>query len=515
MRIDPWWLLMLPLLGGCTLGPDFTPPHASSPASWFAAADKPEPATVHSIATETPIDPSWWRLFGDPVLTGFVERIAASNLDVRVAAERIAESRAQLRVTGADQYPTVDSSASYTRERQSANGVIGLVSGSGSDPATQTNGLGGRQGGATTGGAALPAFDLFQYGFDTSWELDLWGRVRRNVENAAAQTQAEVETRRDTLVSAMAEVAKDYLQYRGTQENLRITRDTLASYRANEALTEERARSGLATDLDVETAKSEVASAAASIAQLEQQAAQQINAIGLLLGEYPRALSDQLAARQSIPAPPPRLPVGVPSELLRRRPDIREAEANLHAATASIGVAKADFFPKVTLSGSFAIQALQFKDLGSWDSRSFSLGPSVSLPIFEGGKLTGTLQLREAQQREAAASYQKTVLSAFRDVDDSLTSFAAEQRRRDQLAEEVRASRHALSLAQDLYKRGLTDYLQVLTTERTLLSSQQSLADSTTTIATDLVALYKALGGGWDAPGMEVASVASAAVTAR
>jgi NodT family efflux transporter outer membrane factor (OMF) lipoprotein len=220
-------------------------------------------------------------------------------------------------------------------------------------------------------------------------------------------------------------------------------------------------------------------------------------------------LTARLTAQSAAPMVPPRVPVGLPSELAHRRPDIREAEAQLHAATASIGAAKADFFPKVTLSGSVAIQATQFTNLGSWGARSYSAGPSLSLPLFEGGQLRATLALREAQQQEAAINYRKTVLSAFRDVDDAMTGYATEQSRRDRLDESVRASRRALEIADKRYNRGISNYLDVLTAQKTLLTNEEQLADSTATVTTNLVALYKALGGGWDVLETQSGSVAA------
>ena len=199
-----------------------------------------------------------------------------------------------------------------------------------------------------------------------------------------------------------------------------------------------------------------------------------------------------------MPPVPPVVPIGLPSELAQRRPDIRQAEANLHAATAEIGAAEADFFPKITLSGSIGIQALKFKDLGNWGSRMYSGGPSITLPIFEGGRLKYTLELRKAEQQEAAVTYQQTVLQAFHDVDNALTAYTAEQRRRDSLAVASDKASRALSIARQQYTQGLSTFLDVLTAQRTLFTAQQQYADSTTTVSTNLVQLYKALGGGWE-----------------
>lgn len=510
-------VLVLAGLAGCTVGPDFEAPSPWSPASWFRGAPG-RPASLASLPVAEPVDPEWWGVFGDPVLTGLMRRVAASNLDVRVASIRLAEARAQRGIAAADAFPRVNGNASYTRERLSERGVIGVLGGQGGggqggggqggSTATSSNGLGGTSGSPPTssasGGRKLPPFDLFQGGFDASWELDLWGRVRRAVESADAQVDASAEARRQTLVTSLAELARGYVQLRGTQEGLRIARRNLGSAQESARLSEERARGGLATDLDVANARSQVEATAATIPQLEQQEQQGVNAVALLLGAPPGALAAELAAGAAIPTVPPRVPVGLPSELTRRRPDIRQAEAQLHAATADIGQAEADFFPKITLSGSFALQSVQFKDLGNWASRTYGLGPSLTIPIFEGGRLRRTLELRRAQQQEAATNYQRVVLSAFHDVDNALIAYRSEQQRRDRLAAQVQQARRALGLSQQRFRQGVSDFLEVLNAQRTVLQAEQQLADSTTIVATDLVALYKALGGGWE-PGSAAA----------
>jgi NodT family efflux transporter outer membrane factor (OMF) lipoprotein len=493
------------LLGACTVGPDYQAPSPWSPASWFAS--RKQPATLASLPVNEPVDPDWWTIFHDPILTGLMHRVAASNLDVRTAEIRLAESRAQGRITGADQLPNLNGNASYTREYLSPRGVIGLLgsggssgsNGAGTSTQTSSNGLGGTQGGvpSSAAGSRIPSFNLFQAGFDSTWELDLWGRVRREVESANANIEASGEARRQTLVTSLAELARDYVQLRGIQETLRITQENLKSAQESARLSDERFRGGLATDLDVANARAQVESTAAGIPQLEQQQEQMVNAISFLLGEPPGALSTELLPPQPVPPVPPSVPIGLPSDLLQRRPDIRQAEAQLHAATADIGEAKAEFFPKISLSGSFALQAIKFKDLGNFGSRTFGLGPSVTIPIFEGGKLKGQLELREAAQKEAAINYQKSVLQAFHDVDNALIAYRAEQQRNDRLTAQAKQAELALGLAQQRFREGLSDFLEVLTAQRTLLSAQQQLADSTTTISTNLVALYKALGGGW------------------
>ena len=502
--VFPKSLLLALLLSACTAGPDYQSPSLFTPSTWFRSGGASTPAARQaSLPVPEPVDPEWWDSFHDPVLTSLMRRVAGANLGVRTASIRLAEARAQRGIAGAAEFPQVNGNASYTRERISSRGVVGVLgsggggSAGGGSTATTSNGLGGRQGGFPSGSAA-PPFDLFQTGFDATWELDLWGRVRRTVESADANVDASAENRRNMLVTALSELARDYLQLRGIQETRRITQRNLVTARDSVHLTMERQKGGLGTDLEVAQAQQQLEATAASLPQLEQQEAQIQNAIALLLGAPPGALQAELAPQRPIPAVPPTVPIGLPSQLVQRRPDIREADAQLHAATADIGQATADFFPRITLSGSFALQAVQFKDLGNWASRTYGLGPSIQIPIFEGGRLRRTLDLRKAQQQEAAIQYQRVVLGAFHDVDNSLIAYHTEQRRRDRLRAAADQARRALGLAQRQYTAGVSTFLDVLTAQRTVLAAEQQLSDSTATIGTNLVALYKALGGGWE-----------------
>ena len=483
------------LLGGCAVGPNFESPSALSPLSWFRSTRTERANGKLSMPVAEPIDVAWWRVLRDPQLTALMRRVAGANLDVRTAEIRLAEARAQRGVTRAGAFPTLNGNASYTRERPSQQGVVSIL-GAGGSAATQSNGLGGRQGGFQNS-TGLGAFDLFQGGFDASWELDLWGRVRRQIESADAQVDASLEARRQTLLTSLAELARNYVQLRGYQESERIVRSNLATADQAVHLTTERARGGLATDLDVANARAQAEATRANLPQLEAQEQQAINAISLLLGEPPGALAAELNARKRVPPAPPRVPIGLPSELARRRPDIRQAEAQLHAATADIGVAQADFYPRVTLSGSFALQATQFRNVFGWDARTYGLGPSLTIPIFEGGRLRRTLQLRRAQQKEAAVNYQKVVLRAFHEVDNALIAYRTDQLRRSRLAAQAAESRRALGLATERFRNGLSNYLEALTAQRTVLQVEQDLTMATTAVSTDLIALYKALGGGW------------------
>jgi NodT family efflux transporter outer membrane factor (OMF) lipoprotein len=513
-------LTLAALLAGCTVGPNFEKPKPWwSPASWTTGG-KPRTKQALSEPVAEPVDPNWWTLFHDDELTGLEKRVAAENLDVRVVVVRLAESRASLGVARADSLPTFDGNTSYTRQQLSKKGALSLLSGGGPStassqtsgsgagglantpqsgtPGTASNALGSTSGAAENTGLFAP-FDLYQYGFDASWELDLWGRIRRNVESSAASVTVAAEAQRDALLSALAEVARDYIQLRGVQQNLDITNRNLKTAQQSLKLTQDRAAGGLTTDLDVANAAAEVASIASQLPTLQAREQQDIEAIALLLGQPPHSLQTERSTPHPIPPVPPTVPVGLPSDLARRRPDIRRAEAQLHSATADVGVAVANFYPRITLSGSVAIQATQFKDLGSWaQADTWSFGPSLSIPIFEGGRLRRVLELRKAQQQEAAITYQRTVLGALHDVDTALTNYQAEQVRRASLEQAVAQNRRAVQLAQDRYTQGVADFLSVLDAERSLLAAEQQYTDSTTAVSTDLVQIYKSLGGGWE-----------------
>jgi NodT family efflux transporter outer membrane factor (OMF) lipoprotein len=481
-------------LTGCTVGPDFKRPGWASPSSWFAGP-KEAVKPPHSIPVAEPVDADWWTLFHDPVLTGLERRVAAENLDIKLAAIRFTESRAQLGFAKSAQFPTLGGNASYTREKASNNGLFALI-----PSATGASAASGAPG-TSTGGVSstnLAPFDIWQGGFDASWEVDLWGGVRRSVESAAATSEAADEAKRAALLSSLAEVARDYIDLRGAQAQLDIARENVRTARQSLSLTQQRAAGGVTTDLDVANASAQLRTTLAQIPTLQQQEAQLINALSLLLGQPPNALRTELATERPIPPVPPRVPVGLPSELARRRPDVRMAEAQLHAATADVGVAQASFYPSLTLTGSFGLQALQLKHAFDLNSNQYALGPGLTIPIFQGGQLRSTLQLRKAQQQEAAVTFQKTVLQAWHDVDNALTAYQAEQARRDELIQAVAENRRALDLAQSRYQQGVADFLTVLVAESSLLAAQQQLASSTTTVSSNLVALYKALGGGWE-----------------
>jgi NodT family efflux transporter outer membrane factor (OMF) lipoprotein len=483
------------VMTGCMVGPDFERPQTNTPDVF----NRTQSALASSKAIESEFSPQWWTLFKDPTLDSLEQELTDANLDVAAASARLRQSRAQQRIVGAEEYPTVTGAASYYRERGSPNGILSLLG------VTPTGGQVQSAAGDTPLGVAplpgskgSPAFDLYQFGFDASWELDFWGRVRRGVEAATAMTDASYEDRNAVLLSARAELARDYVELRDTQSLLDIARQNLRIARDTEKLTETRAHEGVVTNLDVANAAAQAESIESLIPILESRNETTINAIGVLLAKEPGALRQMLSEPRDVPTLPERVPIGVPSEVVQRRPDIRKAEAQLHAATAAIGMAKADFYPRISLNGSAGFQSLQLSNLATWASGQFVVGPSITLPIFEGGRLKGTLQLRESQQQEAAIAYQHTVLQAWREVDDALVVYDAEQRRHDRLIAVVSLNRRALSIAQQRYKAGAVDFLNVLNVQRQLLDAQSNLEQSKADADANLITLCKVLGGGWE-----------------
>ena len=469
---------MLAALAGCTAGPDFHPPDDHAPAAWWGGPADPfgSPPTSGGPTFGGTVDAAWWTRFQDPELTSLVGRLARQNLDLQSAAERVEQGRAQRRIAASQGLPTLDANGLYDRVRTSPPVIKSLF--------------------VPAPGAPIQ-YDLFQGDLSSAWELDLFGRVRRAVEARRADTAAAIEARHAIALMAISDLAQDYMQLRGAQASEAITQASLDDAERNVALVRSQFANGAGTTLDVANAEAQRATIAADLPPLRAMAASLVDAIGELLAEPPRALERELGPAAQ-PTVPPTVPIGLPAELARRRPDVREAEARLHAATAETGVAVADFYPDIRLSGQIGTQALQFPQSFNLYSGYFLVGPTVDLPIFEGGRLRATLRLRRSQQREAAISYRSTVLQAWQDVDDALTAYEEAQHRRDSLAEAARQGALALDVARQRYRQGAVDFLNVLTAQQALLQDQNSLASSTTQIETDLVALYRALGGGWE-----------------
>lgn len=452
-------------LAACSVGPDFRPPEAQLPDTWPSD-------NLSANRASASVDSQWWQQFNDTQLTALIERTAKTNLDIRSASNRLEQSRIARKVSGSAQLPSVSAGASYQRERNSANGL--------SDAS-------GREGQAP--------FELWSSALDASWEVDLWGHVRRSLEVADAQVEFSQAARHGVLLSIVAETANDYLRLRGVQQQLAVSRENLEIARQSRNLTQSRFDNGVTTNLDTANAAAQVATIEARLPVLQAEQNRLINALSYLIGEEPQALSGELSAPKPIPQATADMLLGLPSELAHRRPDIQQSEAALHRATAAIGVAKADFYPRVSLGASFGFQALEGSDIGAWSSRQWNYGPSLYLPIFQGGRLTGTLELRERQQQEAALDYQRTVLAAWHEVDNALTDYSAEQQHHTALAEAVRQNNLALASARERYRQGATDFINVLSVQRALLETESALANSSTQVTLNRVQLYKTLGG--------------------
>jgi NodT family efflux transporter outer membrane factor (OMF) lipoprotein len=442
-------------LTGCTVGPNYQSPKTVVPSSW-SGIDGQKTGIVDMV--------HWWTTFNDPNLTSLIERAVKSNLDLKQAESRLRQARAARRVVSAGNWPTVNATGSYTR----------------SDSAGGTN-------------------DLWKSGLDAVWEIDVFGGVRRNVEAAKADIQAAVENQRDVLVTLCGEVAINYIELRGFQQEIIISQNNLNAQRHTADLTRRRFNSGLVSALDVANADAQVGNTASQIPTMEASVQRTIYSLSVLLGLEPAALLTELSPASSIPPTPPVLPAEIPSDLLRRRPDIRRAEAQMHAATARIGVAAADLFPKFNLAGSAGYQTgASFSGMINSQNTFWSMGPSVDWQIFNAGRVKANIEVQKALAEQAGLAYQSTVLTALKDVENALIAYAKEQQRNKAIQDTVAATRKAVDLAAELYTEGQTDFLSLLDAQRSLYASEDSLVQSTRNLSTDVVSLYKALGGGWD-----------------
>jgi NodT family efflux transporter outer membrane factor (OMF) lipoprotein len=426
-----------------------------------------------STPTEQPADVGqWWKTFNDPMLDSLIERAVESNIDLRQASARIRAARASRRAAAAGLFPRADVSGAYRRSRAPSTGGRG------------------REGGV----------DLFQAGLDAAWELDVFGGVRREVEASRADVRAAVEDRRDVLITLVSEVALVYVDLRGLQRELAIARENLVSQRRSTEITRRNFEVGRVSRLDTVNAEALVATTESQIPLLESEARQAIYALSVLLAREPGALLQELTAEAPIPQTPPEVPIGLPSDLLRRRPDVRRAEADLHAATARVGAATADLFPRFSLTGGLGFSGGTFREMADWTNRGWSFGPSVSWPLFDAGRIRANIEVRSAIQEQALLSFRAAVLVALRDVENALVAYAAEQQHRAALAEAVAANRRAVELSTIQYRAGDIEFVTLLTAQRSLLSSEDALVRSDRNLAANLIALYKALGGGWEAP---------------
>jgi multidrug efflux system outer membrane protein len=456
--------LVLPVLlaAGCTVGPTYETPLLDSSGAW---EEKVEAG---------PLDLArWWTIFQDPVLDRLVEVATKSNHDLRIAEARIREARAQFGVAAGALLPQIDGSFSASQGRESANGLFAPPPGN------------------------SPYSTDFRGGFDASWEIDLFGGIRRGLEAAGAEIEASIQDRNAVLVSLLGEVARNYIQVRGAQRQRAVVRGNVQAAKGTVDLTKSRLAAGVATSLDVARAEAQLASVTSEVPTVERALKESVHRLGVLLGKEPRALAAELSGEAPIPVPPERIVAGMPSELLKRRPDVRRAERALAAATARIGEAEADLYPKFSLLGSFGSESVEATDFFHWPSRTWSMGPSVRWPIFQAGRLQANVAVQSARQEQARAVFEKSFLLALEEVENALVAYFRERERHGSLEEAVAANRRAVALAEDLQRKGLVSFLDVLDSQRALYAAEGLLAQSDAGVSINLVALYKALGGGW------------------
>jgi outer membrane protein, multidrug efflux system len=477
------WLMLALLTGGlaaCKVGPNFVRPEEPAPAQYSESGAK---------ASTTAPDPNWWRQFNDEQLDRLEQQAVTENLGLQAAYLRIVAARLQVQATRAQGLPTLSASASYTREQL---GLAGILKSKGVDTAAAPPAL------QNLISSLEQPVNLYQLGFDASWELDLFGRVRRSVEAADAQSQQAAESKNDLQVSLEAEVAQAYFQLRAGQMLLRMVGSLIADQREVVELTTSRQMHGLGSEADVQTARAQLASLDSQLPQYQVTIASARHALAVLCGRAPEAFDAEFGESGELPQLPQTVPVGIPSELARRRPDIRGSEAALHAATAQIGVSVASMFPRVSLSGTLGLRNTDTRYLFDWASKFYTAGPAVSVPIFEGGALVANVKLSRTEAAAAALSYRSTVLGALQEVEDGLANLREDARRSASLNESVAADQRALDINLDAYRHGIVTYVTVLTLQLQTIQARQQLAQAQLTQGIDLVKLYKALGGGWE-----------------
>ena len=463
--------LCLGLAAGCSVGPNYHPPKLATPSTWSAPLAGGE--TNGQVAALT-----WWKNFNDPCLNSLVDRVVRSNLDLTLASARVREARAQYRIVAARLGPSVGASGSYARQKQSENQPI-------------------------IGSLQIPDYvpfenNVYQAGFDAAWEIDVFGGTRRAVEAGKADVAAAEFGLQHVWITLVSEAARNYVELRGHQQQLAIAKKNMSAQEQALGITRDRFRNGLTTDLDIQQAATLLATTRSEIPALESRIESSIHRLSILIGQPPGALCEELSPPSPVPVASSGVPVGLPSELLLRRPDIQRAERQLAAATARIGVATADLFPKFSLTGVAGFQSVSASDWFTQGSDFWSVGPTVQWRIFDSGRIRANIRLHDARQEQALAAYEQTALNAFEEVENSLVAYAKEQERQRALEEAVRSSADSLHLANQLYTSGLASFLNVLDAERSLYRTEEALTHSRSTVTQNLIALYKALGGGWE-----------------
>ncbi|MGR8999776.1 MAG: efflux transporter outer membrane subunit [Gammaproteobacteria bacterium] len=466
------------LVIGCTVGPDYKRPVVPVPEQWSEAQKGSRKGPPQA---QPALPDKWWQTFNDPVLNQLITDAIAANLDLKQALVRVKEARAQRWITITAGLPSITGRSNVTRRFNNTSST------------SQTGGTSSAGAGFGVGNQLI---NIFQLGFDAQWELDFFGGERRAIEAADATVGSEIESSRNVLVTLLGEVAANYIELRVNQQLIAITRENLSSQQETVRLTQIRQQAGFSSMLEVAQAQSQAATTEAFLPVYETAVKQSIHALSVLLAREPGALAFRLDNPGTIPAVSTVVIPDLPSELLLRRPDIRQAERQIAVANANVGVATAELYPRVNLSAFLGLQNMRITDFTPI-GKSWSTAASLTLPIFNWGRINANIKSKKAQFEQAFLTYQSTVLTAFKEVENNLVAYSNEQQRHKSLAQAVAASELAVEMADERYHRGLTTFLDVLQTQQTLYQTQRDLVDSAAQLSTDLVALYKALGGGW------------------
>jgi len=467
----PWLLVIIFLLCGCAVGPDFTRPAVNISQTWLDANDQ-------RVRTEPAEYRNWWRAFNDPVLDQLIDRAYRENLPLRIAGVRVLEARAQLGIAIGGLFPQTQQAFGFYQYNRTSEHAPNFVS-------------------------PLLRYQQAEIGVMASWELDFWGKFRRGVESTDANLLATLADYDSVLVSLTADVANSYIQIRTVEKRLGIAHQNVETQRESLRIAEARFLHGTVSELDVEQAKTVLNNTLASIPVLEAQLRQAKNGLCLLLGLPPNHLADLLGGTSEIPVSPPQVVVGIPIDLLRRRPDIRSAEYQAAAQCAQIGIAKADLYPALSLTGTFGflssdVGKFKLSDMFQWKSRTGQVGPSVQWNIFNYGRITNNVRVQDARFEQLLITYQNIVLKAQQEVDDALVAFLRAQEQAGFLAQSTAAAKNSLDLSLLQYREGAKDFLTVVIAQQALLNQQDNLATTLGNISSNLVGVYRALGGGWE-----------------
>ena len=468
--------LLCLLAAGCKVGPNYYPPEPPICDNWVAPDQDSE---------EVPLV-EWWEILGDPLLTKLINQAVFFNNDLKVAEANVVQARALITVTASDLFPKIGAQLSALHVHLSRNGFVDLISMPDVMPPPPT--------------PSIPQnIDVYSALLDATWEIDIFGKTRRAIENSVATYEAQIEQRNDVLITLVAEVARDYIQLRSTQKNWELVSNNLDLLEQNANLMRNRFKSGLVNSLDLQRVEAEYALALATKPPLVAQIYQNIYAISVLTGLPPESLICELLPPKPLPEAPCELELGIRSDLLRRRPDIRRAERELAAATANVGVAVANFYPSFTLRGFFGLQSVELRKLFTPESKTWLYSGTLNLPIFQGGLLIGNLRATEAVTVAAGFTYQQTVLRALEEAEGALVAYTQDQFAVALQEDAVGRVREVSRLSNNRLRSGLINLTDWLDSERQLISAEQNLLTNQTTELLDLVRLYKALGGGWQA----------------